>query len=175
VPRNSSFIYKNKPVDVKEVAERKPPDVTVGTKVRISSADFHRISEAVAKSLEGSLVRLRLDRVDIFHLHNAITETGNGEAISVRQVLNDVLPAFERLRQQATHSRHGDGAEETRLWNSKSSICVSHGHVTNSVRVTSLSRGDERCGVVGPLWPCGRVRVINVVNVLEDRKITLAK
>jgi aryl-alcohol dehydrogenase-like predicted oxidoreductase len=78
----------------------KPPDAAVGTKVRISSADFHRISEAVAKSLEGSLARLRLDRVDIFHLHNPITETGGGEALSVQQVLGDVVPAFEQLRQQ---------------------------------------------------------------------------
>jgi aryl-alcohol dehydrogenase-like predicted oxidoreductase len=78
----------------------KPSDVAVGTKVRISSADFHRISEAVANSLEGSLARLRLDRVDILHLHNAITETGGGEALSVQQVLGDVVPAFERLRQQ---------------------------------------------------------------------------
>ena len=54
----------------------------------------------MAKSLEGSLTRLRLERVDIFHLHNAITETGGGEALSVQQVLGDVVPAFERLRQQ---------------------------------------------------------------------------
>src|SRR5258707_6534280 len=51
-------------------------------------------------SREGSLARLRLDRVDIFHLHNAITETGGAAALSVRQVLDDVVPAFERLRQQ---------------------------------------------------------------------------
>ncbi len=82
----------------------KPPDVAVGTKVRISSADFHRISEAVAKSLEGSLARLGLDRVDIFHLHNAITETGGGESLSVRQMLDEVVPAFERLRQQGKTS-----------------------------------------------------------------------
>jgi hypothetical protein len=44
------------------------------------------MAEAVAKSLEGSLARLRLDRIDIFHLHNAITETGGGESLSVRQV-----------------------------------------------------------------------------------------
>jgi hypothetical protein len=48
-------------------------------------------------AIEGSLVRLCLERVDIFHLHNAITETGGGgEALSVRQVLGDVVPAFER-------------------------------------------------------------------------------
>jgi hypothetical protein len=38
--------------------------------------------------------------VDIFHLHNAITEAGGGEALSARQVLDDVVPAFERLWQQ---------------------------------------------------------------------------
>src|SRR4029077_7208019 len=78
----------------------KPANVAVGTKVRLPSSDFGRIADAVAKSLEGSLARLRLDRVDIFHLHNAITETGGGEALSVRQVLDEVVPAFEQLRQQ---------------------------------------------------------------------------
>jgi aryl-alcohol dehydrogenase-like predicted oxidoreductase len=78
----------------------KPANVAVGTKVRLPSGDFGDIANAVAKSLEGSLARLRLDRVDIFHLHNAITETGGGEALSVRQVLGEVVPAFEQLRQQ---------------------------------------------------------------------------
>jgi aryl-alcohol dehydrogenase-like predicted oxidoreductase len=77
----------------------KPANVAVGTKVRLPPGDFG-ISDAVAKSLEGSLARLHLDHVDIFHLHNAITETGGGEALSVRQVLGDVVPALERLRQQ---------------------------------------------------------------------------
>ena len=79
---------------------RKPADVAVGTKVRLLSADFGRIADAVAKSLEGSLARLRRDQVDILHLHNAITENGGGESLSVRQVLDDVVPAFERMRQQ---------------------------------------------------------------------------
>jgi aryl-alcohol dehydrogenase-like predicted oxidoreductase len=78
----------------------KPTNVAVGTKVRLPSGDFGRIADAVAKSLESSLARLRLDRIDIFHLHNAITETGGGEALSVRQVLSELVPAFERLRQQ---------------------------------------------------------------------------
>jgi aryl-alcohol dehydrogenase-like predicted oxidoreductase len=78
----------------------KPANVAVGTKVRLRTDDFGGIADAVANSLEGSLARLRLDRVDIFHLHNAITESGSGEALSVRQVLGDMVPAFERLRQQ---------------------------------------------------------------------------
>ena len=77
----------------------KPANVAVGTKVRLPSADFGRIADAVAKSIEGSLARLRLERVDILHLHNAVTEAGGGEALSTPQVLGEVAPAFERLRQ----------------------------------------------------------------------------
>jgi aryl-alcohol dehydrogenase-like predicted oxidoreductase len=78
----------------------KADNVAVGTKVRLPAGDFGRIADAVAKSLEGSLARLRLDRIAIFHLHNTITETGGGEALGIQQVLGDVVPAFERLRQQ---------------------------------------------------------------------------
>ena len=78
----------------------KPAGVVVGTKVRVPSGEFGRIADAVTASLEGSLARLRLERVDILHLHNPITEAGGGSALSVRQVLDEVVPAFERLRQQ---------------------------------------------------------------------------
>jgi aryl-alcohol dehydrogenase-like predicted oxidoreductase len=78
----------------------KPAHVAVGTKVRVPPAEFGRIADTVTKSLEGSLARLGLDRVDIFHLHNTITATGGGSALSVRQVLDDVVPAFQRLRAQ---------------------------------------------------------------------------
>jgi aryl-alcohol dehydrogenase-like predicted oxidoreductase len=78
----------------------KPANAVVGTKVRVPPDDFGRIADAVTTSLEGSLARLRLERVDIFHLHNPITEQGGGTALSVRQVLDDVVPAFQRLRQQ---------------------------------------------------------------------------
>jgi aryl-alcohol dehydrogenase-like predicted oxidoreductase len=78
----------------------KPANAVVGTKVRLPPDAFGRVADAVAKSLEGSLARLRLERVDIFHLHNPITQQGGGTALSVRQVLDDVVPAFERLRQQ---------------------------------------------------------------------------
>ncbi|NOJ39366.1 aldo/keto reductase [Bradyrhizobium australiense] len=78
----------------------KPADVVVGTKVRLPPRERGRIDEAVRLSLEGSLARLRLERVDILHLHNPVTEQGGGPALSVRQVLDEVVPAFERLRQQ---------------------------------------------------------------------------
>src|SRR5690348_12752938 len=78
----------------------RPPHAVVGTKVRLPSTSFGDIADAIATSLERSLIRLRRDRVDIFHLHNAITEAGGGETLSVQQVLGEVVPAFQRLRQQ---------------------------------------------------------------------------
>jgi len=78
----------------------KPAGAVVGTKVRLPSAEFGRIAEAIARSLEGSLARLGLDCVGIFHLHNEITEGGGGESLSVQQVLGEVVPAFERLRRE---------------------------------------------------------------------------
>jgi len=78
----------------------KPANIAVGTKVRLPAGEFGRIADAVTTSLEGSLARLGLERVDILHLHNPITATGGGNALDVRRVLDDVVPAFERLRQQ---------------------------------------------------------------------------
>ncbi|MBR1194100.1 aldo/keto reductase [Bradyrhizobium sp. AUGA SZCCT0160] len=78
----------------------KPANAIVGTKVRIAPDAFGRIADAITTSLEGSLARLGLEHVDIFHLHNPITVSGGGSALSARQVLDEVVPAFERLRQQ---------------------------------------------------------------------------
>src|SRR3954469_23392293 len=47
----------------------KPANVVVGTKVRVPASEFGRIDDTISTSLEGSLARLRLERVDIFHLH----------------------------------------------------------------------------------------------------------
>jgi L-galactose dehydrogenase/L-glyceraldehyde 3-phosphate reductase len=76
----------------------KPANAVVGTKVRLPPEDFGRIGDAIAQSLEGSLKRLRLERVDILHLHNGITQAGGGKAYSVQQVLGEAVPAMERLR-----------------------------------------------------------------------------
>lgn len=76
------------------------PNVVVGTKVRIPSANFTRIAAYVAESLDASLKRMGREQVDIFHLHNAITTNGGGEHLSAKQVLDEVAPAFDTLRQQ---------------------------------------------------------------------------
>ena len=78
----------------------KSANAVVGTKVRLPSNELNRIDDAVRRSLDGSLERLGMDRVDIFHLHNAITVAGGGESLSVQQVLQDVVPTFDRLRSE---------------------------------------------------------------------------
>ena len=77
----------------------KPAGVFVGTKVRLPPGTSG-IADAVAQSLDGSLKRLKRGHVDIFHLHNSITASGGGPALSVQQVLDDIVPAFENLRRQ---------------------------------------------------------------------------
>lgn len=77
----------------------KPRDAVVGTKVRLPPG-AGPIAEVIAKSLEGSLQRLGMDHVEIFHLHNPITSGGGGVTLSARQVLEEVVPAFEALRRQ---------------------------------------------------------------------------
>lgn len=82
------------------VWDKLKPTAYVGTKIRFTQAERSNIAAAAAASLEGSLKRLRMDHVDIFHLHNAITLDGAGESFSVRMVLEDVASVFEALRRQ---------------------------------------------------------------------------
>ena len=74
------------------------PGIVVGTKVRVPSANIGAIAKTIRDSLDGSLQRLKMDHVDIFHLHNPITSSGGDETLSVAQVRNEVIPAFEALR-----------------------------------------------------------------------------
>jgi aryl-alcohol dehydrogenase-like predicted oxidoreductase len=67
----------------------------VGTKFRLEPADWRDAAAAIPRALEGSLQRLGMERVDLFQLHNLI-----GATPSADQVLNEVVPALERLREQ---------------------------------------------------------------------------
>jgi aryl-alcohol dehydrogenase-like predicted oxidoreductase len=75
-------------------------DIRVGTKVRIPAGERTRIEAAVTASLEASLQRLQLDQVDLFQLHNHITAEGRDSDLTPGIVLGEVVPAFERLREQ---------------------------------------------------------------------------
>ena len=77
----------------------KPRDAIVGTKVRLPP-NTGPSAEFIAKSLEGSLRRLGREQVDILHFHDPITSAGGGNSLTARQVLHEVVPAFEALRRQ---------------------------------------------------------------------------
>ena len=81
------------------------PDVVVSTKVRLAAADRGRIAEAVAISLEASLRRLGRDHVDLFQFHNAIAARPGGATFGIDEMLNDVMPALARMREQGK-TRH---------------------------------------------------------------------
>ena len=72
-------------------------NVIVGTKFRLAAADLKDIGGAVARSLEASLKRLRLERVDLFQLHNVI---GEPQALPVTQVLGEIRAALQRVQQE---------------------------------------------------------------------------
>ncbi len=74
------------------------PDILVGTKVRVPDAAYRRIGAAIIESAEASLRRLQLDHVDLFQLHNHITEREEGGAFTPEIVLGEVVPAFDKLR-----------------------------------------------------------------------------
>lgn len=75
-------------------------DVLVGTKIRLARGDYGRLEQAIPEGLEASLKRLGRESVDLFQLHNAIAPESGDEALSLRAVFGEVVPAFERLRTQ---------------------------------------------------------------------------
>ncbi len=82
------------------VLQQLKPAVYVGTKVRLPPTERGKIGEAIAASLEASLTRLQRDSIDLFQFHNAIVGTTKGADFAAETVLDEVVPAFERLRAQ---------------------------------------------------------------------------
>ena len=76
------------------------PSVIVGTKWRLGTADLADVAGAVARSVETSLTRLGLERVDLLHLHNLIGRVGEERPLGVARVLDAVVPAVRRLQEQ---------------------------------------------------------------------------
>ena len=74
--------------------------IVVSTKVGVSEADHGDIPRAIRTSLEASLTRLQQDRVDIFQLHNTLEAPDARGMLTAGMVLNDVVPAFMKLRDE---------------------------------------------------------------------------
>jgi aryl-alcohol dehydrogenase-like predicted oxidoreductase len=76
------------------------PNIVLGTKIRLMPEERGRIAETVTASIEASLQRLGRDNVDLFQLHNIIAEDGAPLHLPAEVVLNEVVPAFQRVQQQ---------------------------------------------------------------------------
>ena len=76
------------------------PDLYLGTKVRLPPTEPAQIGAAISAALEASLKRLQLERVDLFQFHNEIVDRTSGGEFAADTVLDEVVAAFERLRQE---------------------------------------------------------------------------
>ena len=72
----------------------------VSTKVRLAPGDRGRIGAAIELAMEASLTRLGRDGVELYQLHNIIGPKDEGTTLSPRTVLEEVVPAFRKLREQ---------------------------------------------------------------------------
>lgn len=82
------------------VLARLKSSALVGTKVRLRDDQKGDVAGGITASLEASLRRLDRDSVDLFQLHNPITAKDSPGTLTVETVLNQVVPAFQRLRDQ---------------------------------------------------------------------------
>jgi L-galactose dehydrogenase/L-glyceraldehyde 3-phosphate reductase len=87
-------------VNLGVVLAKLKPKLLLGTKLRLKAEEKADIAGAVAAGMEASLRRLGRDDVDLYQLHNAITQEGEAGDLTPRMVLEEVVPAFERLRTQ---------------------------------------------------------------------------
>ena len=76
-----------------------PAGVRVTTKCRVGAIPPEQVYELLSTSLDDSLGRMKLERVDVMFLHNAVTsgEEGGERLTRVATVAQAVAPAFERL------------------------------------------------------------------------------
>jgi aryl-alcohol dehydrogenase-like predicted oxidoreductase len=83
----------------------------VSTKVVLAPAELKDIPGSIRRSLERSLKRLGMERVDLFQLHNSVTPKRGGwrNSISLQDVLGPggVAETFERLREEGLFSLTG--------------------------------------------------------------------
>lgn len=76
-----------------------PAGVRITTKCRVGATPPEQVYDLLSTSLEGSLERMKLTRVDVMFLHNAVTlgDEGGERLTTVATVTEAVAPAFERL------------------------------------------------------------------------------
>ena len=83
------------------------PNAYVGTKVRLPATEPGDIGDGIVAALEASLARLQMERVDLYQFHNAIVGATEGGNFAVESMLEEVVPAFEKLVQQGKIGHYG--------------------------------------------------------------------
>jgi aryl-alcohol dehydrogenase-like predicted oxidoreductase len=73
--------------------------LVISTKVRLLGDDRENPEAAIEQSIDASLKRLGQDHVDLFQLHNTLGTDDDGECMTATQVLERVVPAFEKVRE----------------------------------------------------------------------------
>ena len=81
--------------------EGRQEPVIIATKVRLAADEMSDVADAVSRSVEASLRRLRRDGVDILHIHNRLTpQRGDRpDSLSAEDVLGPVLDAYHHVQQ----------------------------------------------------------------------------
>ncbi len=74
--------------------------IVVSTKVGVTEADHGDLAGAIRASLDASLARLQQDHVDIFQLHNTLDAPDDRGSLTTDQVLDEIVPAFMKLRDE---------------------------------------------------------------------------
>src|SRR5438552_1120458 len=72
------------------------PRLYVGTKFRVPDVPAAELPAAVVRSLEESLKRLGLPRVDLLQCHNLVTRERSGRSVSVTDMRDAIAPALIR-------------------------------------------------------------------------------
>ena len=70
----------------------------IGTKVMVPTAPETRIADAIRTSVEGSLKRLGVERIDLLQVHNGVSAAPTGNGLAPQTVLEQVVPELRSLQ-----------------------------------------------------------------------------
>ena len=82
--------------------EGRGESVVVATKVWLASDELDDIGGAVGRSVDASLRRLKMDAVDVLHVHNRFTPHRGDlpDSLTAEDVLGPVLEAYRRVQRE---------------------------------------------------------------------------
>jgi aryl-alcohol dehydrogenase-like predicted oxidoreductase len=72
--------------------------VVIGTKVMVPTVPGTCIPDAIRASVEGSLKRLQVERIDLLQVHNGVSSDPTGNGLTPETVLEEVVPELKSLQ-----------------------------------------------------------------------------